>query len=510
MDSVQRNNKRIALNTIFLYIRMMVTMVIGFYTSRVVLNTLGVSDYGVYNVMGGVIGMLGYVNTLLSGGTSRFLTVALGKGDVEDLKKTFAVGNSLGWLSAVLIIILGETIGLWFMTTQLNIQPERLDAAFWVYQCALLSSALMVIMTPFSASVISHEKMNVYAYMSIIDVVLKLLIVYMLLAFDVDKLVLYSFLIFATNVLNLLIYIAYGRMHFEECRFRFSFDKVKIREMFSYSGWTMISAFAAILNNYGLNILLNIFFGTIVNAARGIALQVNSYVRQFFANFLLAARPQIFKYCAQRDYENMQRLIINNSRFSGLLVLVLMIPISFNIEGILYLWLGQCPEYTVWFVRMVLLQTFCQAIDMPIGDGIQAVGKMRLPSLTTSVVYLAIFPLTWIALKLGASPVAGYFVYIAVTPLVLAIDIAILCHYVGFNYRTYISKALVPLFVVSCISSIFPFMLNVFWVDSDVLSTIIKSVLDGIYVLVVCFYVGVPKHLRKRVIDAVLKKVKIK
>ena len=196
MDSVQRNNKRIALNTIFLYIRMMVTMVIGFYTSRVVLNTLGVSDYGVYNVMGGVIGMLGYVNTLLSGGTSRFLTVALGKGDVEDLKKTFAVGNSLGWLSAVLIIILGETIGLWFMTTQLNIQPERLDAAFWVYQCALFSSALMVIMTPFSASVISHEKMNVYAYMSIVDVVLKLLIVYMLLAFDVDKLVLYSFLIF--------------------------------------------------------------------------------------------------------------------------------------------------------------------------------------------------------------------------------------------------------------------------------------------------------------------------
>ena len=386
---------------------MMVTMVIGFYTSRVVLNTLGVSDYGVYNVMGGVIGMLGYVNTLLSGGTSRFLTVALGKGDVEDLKKTFAVGNSLGWLSAVLIVILGETIGLWFMTTQLNIQPERLDAAFWVYQCALLSSALMVIMTPFSASVISHEKMNVYAYMSIVDVVLKLLIVYMLLAFDVDKLVLYSFLIFATNVLNLLIYIVYGRMHFEECRFRFSFDKIKIREMFSYSGWTMISAFAAILNNYGLNILLNIFFGTIVNAARGIALQVNSYVRQFFANFLLAARPQIFKYCAQGDYENMQRLIINNSRFSGLLVLVLMIPISFNIEGILYLWLGQCPEYTVWFVRMVLLQTFCQAIDMPIGDGIQAVGKMRLPSLTTSVVYLAIFPLTWIALKLGASPVAG-------------------------------------------------------------------------------------------------------
>ena len=171
---------------------MMVTMVIGFYTSRVVLNTLGVSDYGVYNVMGGVIGMLGYVNTLLSGGTSRFLTVALGKGDVEDLKKTFAVGNSLGWLSAVLIVILGETIGLWFMTTQLNIQPERLDAAFWVYQCALLSSALMVIMTPFSASVISHEKMKVYAYMSIVDVVLKLLIVYMLLAFDVDKLVLYS------------------------------------------------------------------------------------------------------------------------------------------------------------------------------------------------------------------------------------------------------------------------------------------------------------------------------
>lgn len=246
MGDYSSNNKRLAKNTLFLYLRMILTMAIGLYTSRIVLKTLGVSDYGVYNVTGGLITLLAYVNTILAGGTSRFLTIALGQKDLAKLKLTFSTTVTLSLVSSVIVLVLGETVGLWFVNTHLNIDSSRMEAANWVYQCALLSATLTITQMPFSASLISHERMNVYAYMSILDVIMKLLIVYVLLFFNVDKLKLYATLMLCVNFLNILIYRWYCIKRFEECSMQFGFDKNLFKNMFAYSSWNMIGSLSTI------------------------------------------------------------------------------------------------------------------------------------------------------------------------------------------------------------------------------------------------------------------------
>lgn len=497
------NNKRIAKNTIFLYIRMVLVVLVSLYTSRVVLHVLGVSDYGVYNVMGGIIGMLGYVNTLLSGATSRFLTIDLGKGDLNKLRLTFSLSNLLCLASSFLFLLLGETIGLWFMNTQLNIAPSRMEAANWVYQCALLSSVCTVLQSPFSASIIAHEKMNIYAYMSVFDVVMRLAVVYFLVVFDSDKLVLYSILLLIISVLNLAIYSLYATQRFEESTFRLAFNKQKFKEMFSYSGWNMIVMFANILNNYGLNILLNIFFGTIVNAARGLALQVNQVACQLYSSFQTASRPQIMKYYAQGNIQGMSNLICNTSKYSALLLLCLIIPVFFNIDGILQIWLGQNPEYTSWFVRVILLQTLCAAIDYPVGMGIQAVGKMKLPNLTVSLIYLLVFPLTYVCLKLGAGPVVSYVIYIASAPFILLIDLLILRKYTGFRASVFISKTIVPIAIISLLGVLPAMVISFYWDNSSLVTTLCKLTIETIWICIVIFLIGITKNMRRIIIDKI-------
>lgn len=500
MHNYSANNQRIAKNALYLYVRMFITMLVGFYTTRVVLNALGVSDYGVYDVMGGIIGMLTYINTLLAGGTARFLTIALGKGNQKELNDTFAMGNSLGVLSSGIILLFGETIGLWFVNTHLNISLDRMEAANWVYQCALFSCCLTVMQTPYTASIISHERMDIYAYMSIFDVVMKLFIVFMLTWLDFDKLRLYAILIFAVNFLNIVIYRCICIRLFEEAKLKFFFDKTKFNEMISYSGWNMVGAFANILNNYGLNILLNIFFCTIVNAARGIAMQVGNIVRQFYSNFLIAFRPQITKYYAQGDINGMCMLICNSSKYSSLMLLCLIIPIAFNIDDFLQLWLGQKPEYTAWFVRIIMVQILYQAIDTPLGIGIHAVGKMKLPNITAAFFYLSVFPITWIALRMGAGPIVGYCVYLAFTPFILMVDMLILRSYSGFSIRRFLTFVIAPVTLIALIGSLLSMI---------VVSTITK---EGIYFFILrvgisfaftCGIVwiwGLPPNIRKVVV----------
>lgn len=500
------NNKRIAKNTIYLYMRMILVIGVSFYTSRIVLKTLGVSDYGVYSVMGGIIGMLGYVNTLMSGATSRFLTIDLGKGDMTELKRTFSMSNTLCLASAVIFMLMGETIGLWFMNTQLNIDTERMNAANWVYQCALLSAVVTVLQSPFTAAVIAHEKMSVYAYMSIFDVTMKLLIVFALLWFNFDKLILYGILLLSVNVLNALIYRVYCKKNFQESNISFYFNKEKFKEMFSYSGWNMIIAFANMLNNYGLNILLNIFFGTVVNAARGLALQVNMITNQLYTNFQTASRPQILKYYAQRNIQEMSTLIRNTSKFSAYLLLCLIIPVCFNIDGLLSIWLEEVPEYTSWFVRLIMISSLCSAIDFPVGMGIQAVGKMKLPNLTVSLLYLSVFPIGYLAMKLGAGPVVSYAVYLAVAPVILLVDLLILRKYTCFSIRTFVTSSLSPIVFVSVVSILLPILLSIVYSSNEVIPTLIKSIIDGIYVCAIIFVIGLPKSMRQLIINKILRK----
>ena len=500
MSQESDNNKRIAKNTVFLYIRMFLTMLVSLYTSRVVLNVLGVSDYGIYNVMGGVIVMLAYVNNLLSGGTSRFLTMDLGRGDEEELKRTFKLSNSLGFAAATAVLLLGETVGLWFMNTQLNIDPVRMDAANWVYQCALASCCLAAIQTPYTASIIAHEKMNIYAYMSIFDVVMKLGIVFLISWVKFDKLKLYALLMLILNLLATVVYFIVCRIKFHECRFGFSFSGKKFKEMMTYSGWNMVTAFSAVLNSYGINILLNIFFGTIVNGARGIASQVGHVVQQFYSNFQTASRPQIMKYYAQDNVEGMSRLICNTSKFSAFLLICLSIPIIFNIDGLLQIWLGQNPEYAAWFIRISLMQMIVQCVHYPIGMGLHAIGKMKVPNLVSGFFYLIVFPFTWVAFKIGAGPILGFCVCLVFTPFALVADLLIIRKYCGFSIRTFIRSVIVPIILIAGLGALISFFCFCFITNNTIIRTLVSSAISAILVSATIFLVGLSKSMRQKII----------
>ena len=310
------NNKRIAKNTLLLYVRMLFMMGISLYTSRVVLNTLGIEDYGIYNVVGGVVAMFGFINGSMSSATQRYITFALGKGDKQRLQTVFSTTLQIHTLIALIIILLGETIGLWFLYNKMQIPADRMDAAFWVLQCSIISTVVMIVSVPYNADIIAHEKMSAFAYISILEVVLKLMIVYMLVIFSFDKLILYSFLILSIQVLIRFCYSIYCNRHFEETKYKNVWDKSLFKEMTGFAGWSMFGNLAGVLFNQGLNMLLNVFFGPVVNAARGVAVQVQNAVQQFVGNFQMALNPQITKTYAQGDLESMHKLMYRSAKFS--------------------------------------------------------------------------------------------------------------------------------------------------------------------------------------------------
>ena len=500
MVDTRSNNKRIAKNTLILYFRMIIIMAVTLYTTRVVLRVLGASDYGIYDVVGGVIGMLGYFNTILSGGVARFLTISIGKGDSEKTKITFALCNTIALLGAFAVLIFGETIGLWFVDTQLNIPPDRHFAAIIVYECAIASAALSLFQMPYSAGIIAHEDMSVYGYMAIVDAVLKLAIVYLLSISSCDSLVFYGILLFAVNLVGFIIYRSYCAVKYKETTYALVFKKKELSEILTYSGWTTIGAFAGILNNYGITLLLNIFFGTIINAARGISAQINLAVHKIYGTFQTAAKPQIFKYYSQGDIYSMSTLICNTSKFSAFLTLMIIIPTGVHISGVLEIWLGkEVPDYTVAFTRCMMIQSLFLAIDLPVGTGIQAVGKMKLPNLTTSFLYLIVFPLAYIAFKLGGSPIVGYIVFISCSPFILLVDLLIIRKYIGFSILLYLKNVAIPVLKVFVLALIIPCLVETISISSNIwVDTILKVCASLSYVALIVFYLGITKELRKK------------
>lgn len=329
-NQISENNKRIAKNTLLLYVRMLFMMLVSLYTSRVVLNTLGVVDFGIYNVVGGVIAMLGFLTGSLGAASSRYITYDLGIGDMAIMKRTLGNIKSIHYILAGVILLIGETVGLWFVVTKLQIPAERATAAFWVYQFSILSSMLAVISVPYNATIIAHEKMSAFAYISIVDAVLKLLIVYLLVVIPYDKLIIYAVLLFVIQSFDQIVYIVYCSKHFEETRSRCCYDKKKFKEIFAFAGWTMNGNLAVMGYTQGLNILLNMFFGPAVNAARGIAVQVQSVCQMFCVNFQMALNPQLTKSYAKGDITSMHSLLIKSSKFSFYILYVIAVPLMFE------------------------------------------------------------------------------------------------------------------------------------------------------------------------------------
>lgn len=460
MTSDINNYKRIARNTLMLYMRMLFSLIVSLYTSRVVLNTLGFDDYGLYNVVGGFVSMMAFVNNYISQGTVRFLTFYIGKQNKKRLSEVFSSSLTLHIIIGLCIILIGETIGLWYVENKLNIASGREEVAMYVYQLSLATMFLGIIQTPFFASITAHEDMGIYAYISIFDVIMKLFIVYLLLIVNTDKLQLYATFYFIVSIITMSFYLLHCIRKYEECRFSFRIDKKLYLEMLDYLGWSAVGAVSSTLNGQGVTILLNYFFGTVINAARGVAGSVSNIVSQFVFNFQTAMRPQIIKSYATGNISEMSKLIIYSSKYSSYLVLILGLPIFIETPTIMYIWLGNVPPFAVEFVRLTIIQIIIQAIDLPIGMGINAVGKMKLPNLTSALVYLLILPISYIFVRFGANPTITYLISLFCYPIAMFFDVWILNKYTRFPSKRFYRECLLKTILFLLIISIIPFLIH--------------------------------------------------
>lgn len=407
------NNKRIAKNTLMLYLRMILILAVSLYTSRVVLQTLGVSDYGVYNVVGGFVSMLAYLNSVLVGSTQRFMSYALGKGDKERINATFATAKLTHLYMALIILFIAETFGLWFINNQLVIDPERMVAANWVYQCSIVSLLITIISIPYNSCIVAHEHMHVYAYVSILEVVLKLVILYLLVIIPGDKLIVYALLHVAISIIIRICYTLYCRNHFAECKVKQAIDKPLFKEMSSYAGWTALGSLGYSFKDQFSNIIMNGFFGTAINAARGIAIQVNGAVVSFSTNFFMAISPQITKQYASGNLEQSQKLVYAGARYSFFLLSIITIPVIVNIDYILKIWLETVPEYTASFLTITLISSLIYSLTNSTTTAIQATGKIKVFQIGVSVIMLSELPAAYLILKAGFEP------YYALAPVIL-------------------------------------------------------------------------------------------
>lgn len=411
MSDNQSNNKRIAKNTLLLYVRMLFTMGVTLFTSRVVLNTLGVEDYGIYNVVGGFVSMFAVLSTSLSSAISRFITYELGSGNLNKLRIVFSTGINIQVGLSLLIILLCEIIGVWFLNAKMVIPSERIVAANWVLQFCMLSFCLGLISVPYNAAIIAHEKMGAFAYIGVLEVSLKLAIVYMLIVSPIDKLITYSILLFCVSLIIRLIYGIYCKKNFKECTYRFVLDKPILKEMANFAGWNFFGNTAYLLNTQGVNMLINVFFGVTVNAARGIATQIDGAVRQFIISFTTAVNPQITKSYASGDIDYMNSLICRSSKLSGYLLLYFAVPIILEAHQILKLWLGLIPDYATIFLQLTIANAFFDTIFASgIVTAIMATGNIKRYELVITTCGFGVFPLTWVLYQIGLPP---YFSYIA-------------------------------------------------------------------------------------------------
>lgn len=460
MSTTAENNKRIAKNTLLLYFRMLLTMAVSLYTSRVVLNTLGVEDYGIYNVVGGIVSMLSFFNSSMATSTQRFLNYEMGKGNAGALQAVFSNAVNAHYLIGVITVLGLETIGLWFVYNKLNIPIEQFDAAIWVFHFSVLSLFISIISTPYNAAIIANERMGIYAYLSVLDVVLRLLIVYVLLIAPYNKLIVYGLLQLLVSAIMQILYRLYCVRNFKECRYKRIWEKELIYKMFSFSGWMLFGCISDMLSKQGVNILINMFFGPVYNAARAIAVQVQHAVNNFVTNFMTAVRPQIIKNYSAGNFEDMYKLVFSASKFSFYLLFILVLPILLYTDYILKIWLDTVPEYCALFTRLVLIELLVSSAYTPIAQINQASGKIRNYQVAISLIFLASFILTYISYRLGMPVYFAFVVSVVLAIVGLFIRVYILKKDNDFPARYYLLHVMLPLLPIALISMIIPFCMK--------------------------------------------------
>lgn len=501
MAGYKADNARLAKNTMFLYFRMIFIMAVTLYTSRVVLRVLGVEDFGIFNVVAGVVAMFGFLNSSMSATTQRFISFSLGKGDAN-LNKVFSTCVLTHALIALGVLVLVESVGLWFLYNKMIIPEVRMDAAFWVFQFSALSTVVTVMSIPFNADIIAHEKMSAFAYISIVEVCLKLLIVFLLDVGNIDKLVLYGFLLLLVQCGIFLTYMGYCLRHFKESRFRFVYEKKLFSEVFSFAGWNLWGYLASILYTQGLNILLNVFFGPVVNAARGLANQVDGAIRLFASNFQMAINPQIVKTYAAKDLESMHRLVFRSSKFSFFLLLALSLPVMIEAPVILRLWLSTVPDWTASFLRLMLVVVIVDSVANPLMTSAAATGRIKLYQSVLGGIQLLIVPVAYVVLRMGGEPNSVFVVHICICLIAFAVRLFIVRGMVGLSIKKYLMEVCVKSGVVTIVATVLPLTLY-FSMNNSLLSAIVVVFVSLGSVAVSAYAIGLTKSERVFVSDKI-------
>lgn len=504
------DNKRIAKNTMFLYFRMLLIMGVSLYTSRVVLRILGVEDYGLYNVVGGIVTMFTFLNGSLGSATSRYITFELGKKDFERVNKVFNTALIIHIAIALIIIVLAESIGLWFFYEKMTIPADRLNAAFWVYQISIITCFFSLTQVPYNATIIAFEDMKIYAYVGIAEVILRLLIVYLLAISPIDRLVFYAILLCVLQIGVMSFYRYYCNRHFSSCRINFSKDKVLFKEMFSYAGSDMIGSISALAQGQGLNILLNVFYGPIVNAARGIAYQVQGAITQFSNNFMTAVRPQIIKLYAEGKVNEMLRLVEHSSCFSYYLMWMISFPICLEAHYILSLWLGVYPEHTVNFLILIIILCLIQTLKTPRTTVYHATGHLKVTNMIVGGILCAAFPLAYLFLKLGGSPESVFWAANITMLLSEFASVIILKRYIKYSSINYLLSVHGRCALVTTISFALPYIIYDKLLDEGFMRLITTCILTTFSVILTSFYIGMNKGMRVKLVTLVKNRITLK
>lgn len=506
MKETTQDNKRIAKNTVMLYIRMFVMLAVGLYTSRVVLDVLGVSDYGIYNIIGGVVVLFSFINNALISATQRFLNFNLGKGDVDGVHRIFCMSMNAFFLLSILFLILAETIGLWFVRTQLNIPLERYNAALFVYQFTILTFIVNIVRIPYNASIIAYEKMDFYAYISLAEVILKLVVVYLLYITIYDKLVIYALLYAIIPILMNIVYKLYCNHNFKSTKYSFIWDKKIFYSLFSFSGWSLFGSLANMSAQQGINVLINIFFGVTANAAIGIANQVTTQVYQFISNFQIAFQPQIVKSYAANEIESLNKLIFRSAKMSYYMMFILTLPLILTTQDILEFWLVEVPDNTAIFCQLILGFLLIECISAPLWMTVQATGKIRKYQIIIGICIFINFPLTFIVYKIGMPVYVAWIIRIIVNIITLIARCKYMSNNLNFPVKLFVKNVIKPVCLVSLTGTLISYIISTFF-QHCLRDTIMLIVLSIISSIIVIYRIGLEQSERDFISNVLSKKI---
>ena len=504
------NSKRIAKNTGLLYIRMLLLMAISLYTSRIVLASLGISDFGIYNVVGGIVTMLGFLQGTMSTASARFITVALSGSEMTEMKRTFSSILFINIILAFIVLVLAESVGLWFLREKMTIPVGRVDAAFWVYQFSVLTVMLNIIMVPFNATIIAHERMGAFAYISLFDAIAKLAIVYLIIVSPFDRLIFYAFLIMFVHIIDILVYYVYCLRCFEESRVGIMFDKVIFKKIFSFISWASYGSFVSMGFTHGLNIILNLFFGPTVNAARGISVQIQNAVVSFTHNFQTAINPQLIKATAQNRCCEAQQLLISSSKYSFFLLCILGVPIIIDAPFILSLWLKEVPDYTVSFCRIILIINIWGSLANALRIVNQAEGNIKKFQMWECTLLLLIMPMSYYALKVWAYPIVVFIVHLLIELIAHQVRIFIVTPKIQMTFYSYFSQIYLRIFPVFILSLALLSSIRMYYNSSNFLWFIVFLILEETIIILLIYLIGLRKSEQiyiKKTVQSLIKKL---